>query len=69
MSIENGGGRRFLRPEEVADRIRVSMKTLRNWRSNGGGPPWTRIGGRLVRYPEEEFNAWARSAGYEVSER
>lgn len=44
------GSKRYLRPNEVADILRVSPKTLANWRYLGKGPEWRRHGGRVV-YP------------------
>lgn len=42
--------KKYLRPNEVAEILRVSPKTLANWRSLGKGPDWHRHGG-LVVYP------------------
>jgi hypothetical protein len=38
----------FLTPTEVASRLRVSAKTLANWRSQNKGPPHTKLGGRIL---------------------
>jgi predicted DNA-binding transcriptional regulator AlpA len=48
---------RFLRTKEAAKRIGFSPKTLQNWRSSGKGPPWLRIGGKVV-YEVAPFDAW-----------
>jgi hypothetical protein len=45
----------FLTPTEVASRLRVSTKTLANWRSQHKGPPHTKIGGRIL-YVSAEFD-------------
>jgi hypothetical protein len=52
---------------EVAERLRVSPKTLRNWRSVGQGPAFLRIE-RLIRYRlrdvlDYEKGGWSVSAG------
>lgn len=36
-------------PREAADRLGIERSTLANWRWNGKGPPYLKIGGR-VRY-------------------
>jgi excisionase family DNA binding protein len=49
---------RLLKPAEVAERLRVSLKTLEGWRRRGTGPVFVRLGGRDVRYPEGELERW-----------
>ena len=53
---------RWLKAKEVAEMITYSEDTLRRWRNEGYGPPWTRMKGDHgrgeIRYPEsgvEEF--------------
>lgn len=49
--------------DEVAKFLRVTTKTLDNWRRAGEGPPWHRLGeGRdaSVRYFWDEVEAWVR---------
>lgn len=46
-------GRKYLTEQEMAERYRVSTRTLFNWRLKGIGPKSVKIG-RIVRYPEEE---------------
>lgn len=36
--------------KEVAAILDVAVQTLRNWRWRGEGPPYVKIGKRLVRY-------------------
>lgn len=42
--------REYLTPEEVAERYegKISVRTLANWRSAGTGPPFAKIGGRIL---------------------
>ena len=47
----------LLTPEEVACAIRVSLRTLQEWRTRGTGPPFVRLG-RGVFYPAAKLNAW-----------
>lgn len=51
----------YLTPEELADRWRVTVKTLANWRSNGTGPKYLKLGGKRntrVMYPETAVHAY-----------
>lgn len=49
----------FLTSKEVADRWRLSDQTLANWRSAGKGPPFIRVGTRVL-YPIEGINAFEK---------
>jgi predicted DNA-binding transcriptional regulator AlpA len=42
---------------EVATLLAVSVKTLRNWRLNGQGPPFRKLS-RIVRYAAGDLQAW-----------
>ena len=42
-----------LTEQEVAERLRLSVATLRAWRLKGKGPRFVRFG-RAVRYPEAD---------------
>jgi len=46
----------YLTSRELAQRWRLSEQTLANWRHGGKGPPFMRIGGRIL-YPIEGINA------------
>jgi predicted DNA-binding transcriptional regulator AlpA len=48
---------RMLTAEEVAEILRISPKTLSNWRSKHKGPPSLRYGG-IVLYSESRLTAW-----------
>lgn len=58
----------LLRPEEFAAMIGMSPRTLANWRSNGKGPRYLKIGAeppegkqdrREVRYQRDVAERWA----------
>lgn len=52
---------RLLRPAEVADLLGVDARTLADWRTNGNGPSYVRIGPArrgTVRYREDAVAAW-----------
>lgn len=49
----------YLTPDELVDRYKgkVNKRTLANWRSNGDGPEYVKIGGRVL-YPYGGVLAW-----------
>jgi predicted site-specific integrase-resolvase len=47
-------------PDEVAEFLKVSPRTLAQWRWRKIGPPWTKVGGR-VRYRWEAVDAYVAS--------
>ena len=50
----------FLKEAAAAERLGLSPKTLRNWRSRGEGPPYLLLGSS-VRYATASVDAWAHS--------
>jgi predicted DNA-binding transcriptional regulator AlpA len=53
-------GRRLLSQQQVADRFVCSTRKLERHRVAGDGPPYVKLGA-LVRYPEDELDAWIKS--------
>jgi predicted site-specific integrase-resolvase len=51
--------RAYLTSKEVADRWRLSDQTLANWRHAGKGPPYIRVGARVL-YPAEAIQAFEK---------
>lgn len=51
---------RLLLQEEVAERVRRPIATLRFWRTKGLGPKSARVGGRVL-YRESDVEAWIES--------
>lgn len=51
----------YLTPAEVAARYKgvISLSTLSHWRSLGEGPPWTKVGSRVL-YPQHLLEDWER---------
>jgi hypothetical protein len=47
----------LLTPEEVAERLRRPVATVRFWRSRGIGPKGARVGGRVL-YRESDIERW-----------
>lgn len=56
---QNTYDKRFLTPTEVAERWgnRVCTRTMANWRTQGNGPRFTKIGGRVL-YPLDKLIEW-----------
>ncbi|MEO9572426.1 MAG: helix-turn-helix domain-containing protein [Roseobacter sp.] len=48
---------RYLTPVDLSDLIKVPEGTIANWRCQGSGPPYTKIGKR-VRYSEADVIKW-----------
>lgn len=46
---------------EVAELLGVHPKTLGLWRKANIGPPWIRLGEKLIRYEVESVRAWVES--------
>jgi hypothetical protein len=49
----------FVGEREAATLLRLSPGTLANWRWRGQGPPFAKIGGRVL-YEREALIAWVR---------
>ena len=55
---------RLLTERQVGRQLNVSDSAVRRWRRTGEGPPWIRVGKRLVRYDLAELRKWiAECAG------
>jgi excisionase family DNA binding protein len=48
----------YLTERELAEYLRLSVETLRNWRKKGQGPPWEEARRGRVRYRAEEVELW-----------
>jgi excisionase family DNA binding protein len=48
----------LLTTAEAAMYLRVSIDTLKNWRRRQKGPPFKRVGERLVAYRKADLDAW-----------
>ena len=48
----------WLNAKQTARLICVSPATLHRWRSQGYGPPWIRMGNRIVRYRQADVMEW-----------
>lgn len=58
----NGAPKKFLTPQEVSERYdgRITVRTLANWRSQGRGPAFTKVGGAIL-YSCDQLEAWEQS--------
>jgi predicted DNA-binding transcriptional regulator AlpA len=52
-----------LPPVAVAAMLGISVRTLLRRRQAGDGPPWYRVGPRLVRYDQAALQAYRMQAG------
>lgn len=50
----------LLTPEDVADQLRVEVKTLANWRSSGVGPTFLKVG-KYARYRQVDVDSYIES--------
>ena len=53
-----GSARNRLRAGQAAKYIQVSVSTLAKWRMRQEGPPFHRLGPRIVFYFQDEIDAW-----------
>jgi Helix-turn-helix domain len=61
MPFDNISDGALLTPKEVAYLLRLSVKTLERFRSEGGGPPFIKLGnGKRARvvYPALDLRIW-----------
>lgn len=49
----------LLTPAEAAERLNISLPTLKLWRTQKHGPPALRLSVRTIRYRREDIDAWA----------
>jgi hypothetical protein len=52
---------KYLTPQQVMDRYqgRIALQTLANWRYQGIGPQYVKLGGKVL-YPVEALIEWER---------
>jgi excisionase family DNA binding protein len=51
---------RLITEREAAEQLAISVRTLRNWRFLGRGPPHLKVG-RLVRYRQSDLKSWLKT--------
>ena len=49
---------RLFNEREVAERLAVSVATIRRWRLFRQGPMYIKVGGAAVRYRREDVESW-----------
>jgi len=55
MNIEH-----HLRTKKTAEYLGVSQQILASWRVNGEGPPYSKLGKRIIVYKVEDLDAWVQ---------
>jgi predicted DNA-binding transcriptional regulator AlpA len=58
MTARHEQDRRLRTPAETAEQLRVSARTLADWRYRGVGPKHIRISRRTVAYRQGDIDAW-----------
>jgi predicted DNA-binding transcriptional regulator AlpA len=58
QSNAGASGAKLLSEREVAERWGISEVTLQDWRCRQKGPPFIRLGGRMIRYRELDIEIW-----------
>lgn len=48
---------RHVREQDLSDRLGLSVRTLQRWRWQGKGPPYLKLGGRVV-YRLADVEEW-----------
>lgn len=56
--MDPGPAQPLLDSKAVAQRLGVSVDTLRDWRYEGRGPAFLKLGHRTVRYRPSAIDAW-----------
>jgi len=56
----------FLTPTEAGAYLRLSARTLENYRTLGGGPRFRKFG-RSIRYTIPDLDAWVESRAFEMT--
>lgn len=51
----------YLNTNQAGLYLNVRPKTLANWRSTGGGPPYIKVGNGMVLYARAELRRWMKS--------
>ena len=51
---------KYLTPDQLAERWKMNVDTLRNWRSQGTGPAFVKLTDRMVRYRLEDVEQYER---------
>lgn len=57
LAVMSENDSEILTPEQVAELLHVSPRTMEEWRRTRTGPPWRRMG-RHIRYLRREVLVW-----------
>jgi hypothetical protein len=72
MSTDTIGGSRlladYLTEKELASELKVSPRTLLNWRQQRRGPPWTAVGRKVI-YRKTSSAKWLESNEHSLGRR
>ncbi|PHS21046.1 MAG: hypothetical protein COA85_13450 [Robiginitomaculum sp.] len=60
VAIKTTNEQRLVTEKQAGKLLSVSPRTLRNWRTRGGGPCFVKISGRCIRYRVADINEWTK---------
>jgi hypothetical protein len=66
LGRQRGPAAHHLNQHDLANRWRMSVRTLERWRSQRQGPPFLRLGGRIV-YALSDIEAFEQAQRQETS--
>ena len=58
----------LLSVDQVSAYTGIAVGTLHAWRCRGCGPPWCKLGGKIVRYRLADVEAWIEGSKREPNE-
>ena len=59
MSRNTPNQQQLITERDAAKLLSISERTLRNWRTRGGGPRFVRVSARCIRYRILDIETWA----------
>lgn len=60
LQNQNPKSDQLLTQQQVSEVLQIKVGTLQNWRADGEGPPFVKIGG-AVRYRRQDLDQWIES--------
>lgn len=54
-NIEKLNAKLYLTPEEAAQKLGITRRTMDKWRTNGIGPKYIKVGKKMIGYRESDL--------------
>ncbi len=64
MEPQQSTAEEFLTDPQLCNKLGVDPRTSRQWRQDGAGPPYLRVGPRRILYRAADVDAWLASRTY-----